>query len=159
MDGRGKAGGMADDYVKTAERMMKDARTLREQGAHRNACYLAGYVIECTLKALLQVARTSPRTVHDLESLHEDVEALRLAGNAEVARYGDPSRFAPTMLHQVNPARPDRRTGRMRYYCDWDPLHRYDGTRWDSDAVSENYLREADDAMVTIAKMTLDGVL
>lgn len=157
-DGRGKAGGMADDYVKTAERMMADAQTLRRVGAHRNACYLAGYVVECTLKALLQVAGTSPRPVHDLESLHEDVELLRIASNAVVARYGDPSTFAPTMLHQVRPSGRDR-FGRNRYYCAWDPLHRYDGARWDSDAASEVYVREADDAMNTILNMMIDGVL
>ena len=101
---------MADDYVKTADKMMFDARTLREAGAHRNACYLAGYVVECTLKVLLDKAGLAPEKTHDLESLHEAVAR----GNAKLARYGDPARLAPMMLNQVAPARLRAQTTRAR---------------------------------------------
>ncbi len=81
---------MADNFATTADRMTQDARTLHRAGAHRNACYLAGYVVECTLKALLEQTGGDPWG-HDLESLHLDVVALQVQGNAVVAKYGDPS--------------------------------------------------------------------
>jgi HEPN domain-containing protein len=89
---------MPDDFAKTAEQMMFDARTLRQAGAHRNACYLAGYVVECTLKVLLEKEGLTPEHTHDLESLHDKVAQLQVLGNPVVARYGDPASLAPTLL-------------------------------------------------------------
>lgn len=149
---------MNDDFAKTAERMMFDARTLRQAGAHRNACYLAGYVVECTLKVLLEKAGLTPEYTHDLESLHDEVAQLLLLGNTVVARYGDPSSLAPTLLQQIAPPKPRKNRG-PRYYCHWDPEHRYDGSRWDSEPMSEIYLREADKSIDVIIQMTIDGVL
>ena len=145
---------MADDFATTADRMMQDARILHDAGAHRNACYLAGYVVECTLKALLAKAGETLR-VHDLESLHDKVTRLLMNGSAVLARYGDPSQFAPTMLHQVNP--PTVKRSETRYYCHWDPEHRYDGTRWTLSSVSVDYLREAEKAHDVIVRMFVDG--
>jgi hypothetical protein len=149
---------MADDFAKTADRMMFDARTLREAGSFRNACYLAGYVVECTLKVLLDKAGMAPEHTHDLESLHDEVAQLLLLGNTVVARYGDPASLAPTLLQQIAPPKP--RKGRSpRYFCHWDPEHRYDGSRWDSAQISDDYLREADKSIDVIIQMSIDGVL
>lgn len=134
--------------------MMQDARILHDAGAHRNACYLAGYVVECTLKALLALTGASPWG-HDLESLHDKVAGLLMNGNAVLARYGDPSQFAPTMLQQVNPQTVQR--GEICYHCHWDPKHRYDGTRWTQSSVSVDYLREAEKAHDVIVRMFVDG--
>lgn len=149
---------MADDYAKTAEQMMFDARSLRQAGAHRNACYLAGYVVESTLKALLVVAGVTPKYTHDLESLNLVVAQLQLSSNAVVAKYGNPASFAPTMLQQLKPPR-KRKDGSIQYFCHWDPEHRYDGTRWDSEPMSGIYLREADKSIDVITLMIIDGVL
>jgi hypothetical protein len=148
---------MADDYAKTAEQMMFDARSLRQAGAHRNACYLAGYVVECTLKALLLAAGLTPKRTHDLVSL-EQVVQLHLLSNAVVAKYGDPASFAPTLLQQIAPSK-TRKDGSTQYFCHWDPEHRYDGSRWNSEPMSETYLREADKSIDVITLMIIDGVL
>lgn len=137
---------------------MFDARTLRQAGSHRNACYLAGYVVECTLKLLLKQEGQTPAHTHDLESLHDEVAQLLLLGNTVVARYGDPAGLAPTLLRQILP--PQQRKGRSpRHFCHWDPEHRYDGSRWDSEPMSETYLREADKSIDVIIQMTIDGIL
>jgi HEPN domain-containing protein len=147
-----------DNFAETADTMMQDAVKLHRDGSHRNACYLAGYVVECTMKVLLQQAgaSTAPK-VHDLESLHDEIVALTLLGNAIIARYGDPSALAPTMMHQVSPAK--TKGGKVVHYCHWDPGHRYDGARWVNPTASADYLREADRCHETIIQMTLDGVL
>lgn len=138
---------MADNFAATANRMMLDARILHHSEAFRNACYLAGYVVECTLKALIAQTKT-PRMIHSIKSLHDEVAALLVNGNAIVAKYGDPSAFAPTMFQAVS------QLGDK--HCHWDPKHRYDGTRWTSN-VSSDYLREAEKCHEVIIKMFIDG--
>ena len=144
---------MADNFAATADRMMLDARILHRAGAHRNACYLAGYVVECTLKAMVQQTSTT-RNVHDLESLHDEVATLLMNPTTVLAPYGDPSQLAPTMLQQVDPPPP-----KTRKICHWDPGHRYDGTRWILPATSESYIREAEKSHDVIVKMFLDGLV
>ena len=148
---------MADDFAKTAEQMMFDARTLRDRGAHRNACYLSGYVVECTLKTLLDKAGLAPAHTHDLESLHDEVAQLLVLGDPLVARYGDPASLAPTMIQQIDPPQKTRRG--IRYYCHWNPEHRYDGSRWGSAPMSNAYLNEASKCLDVIVLMIIDGVL
>jgi HEPN domain-containing protein len=146
---------MSDDFAATADRMMLDARTLYAAGAHRNACYLAGYVVECTLKSLLKQAGADPWG-HDLGSLHDEVATLLMNSNAVVAKYQDPSHLAPTMLQEVAP--PKLKNGQLIYSCHWDPKHRYDGALWSS-AVSADYLREADKCHDVLLAMFLDGLV
>ena len=148
---------MADNYAATADQMMKDARALHRAEAHRNACYLAGYVVECTLKALVQQTER-PRKVHDLESLHKEVATLLLNPSTKLAKYGDPAQFAPTMIQQVKPSTVNNRN-ETRYYCHWDPDNRYDGTRWALPAMSESYMREAEKSHDVIVEMALDGLV
>lgn len=147
---------MADDFAATADRMMQDARILHQAGAHRNACYLAGYVVECTLKALLEQT-SKPRKVHDLESLHDEIASLLLNPGAVIAKYGDPAQPAPTMIQQIKPPTVNKMD--TRYYCHWDPDHRYDGTRWTLPTTSESYLREAEDFHDIIVRMFVDGLV
>jgi len=146
---------MADNFAITADRMMLDARALYQTKAHRSACYLAWYVVECTLKSLLEQAGAKPWG-HDLQSLHDDVATLLVQGNAVVAKYGDPSRLAPTMLQQVDPPKTNKKD--VEYFCHWDPRHRYDGARWNS-AVSADYLREAEQSHDVLIGMYLDGLV
>ena len=152
---------MPDDYATTADCMMRDAQTLFRAGAHRNACYLAGYVAECTLKRLLE--RTGERAgfTHDLValqgSLQASLTALRVQGDPGVARYGDPQRLAPTMLQQVSPATRDHR-GNPKHSCHWDPYHRYDGTRWADPAMADAYQREAERCIQILNQLALDDL-
>jgi hypothetical protein len=115
----------------------------------------AGYVVECTAKMLLVVATgTQPKQTHNLDVLHDDIEKLRLVANNIVAKYGDPTRLAPTM-HKVMSG--STTTGKRS--CHWDPYFRYDGSRWNDFTTSDQYVREAEQARDVLDKMTLDGVI
>lgn len=145
-----------DDYGATAVRMMLDASVLEQEGRHRTACYIAGYVVECTLKALLKLDRQKHKS-HDLETLQDLVGTLALTGTAKSAKYGNPGTLASTMLQQVAP--PTVKNGKTIFHCHWDPEHRYDGTRWGSAQVCDDYLREAETCHDVIVEMSIDGVL
>ncbi|MGK3969216.1 HEPN domain-containing protein [Sorangium sp. So ce118] len=59
-----------EDYSSAARRHLQDALTLLEAKRTDNAAYLAGYVIECSLKKLLEVHGHGAREYgHDLERL------------------------------------------------------------------------------------------
>jgi HEPN domain-containing protein len=146
---------MADHYPTTADRMMLAARTLHGAGAHRSACYLAGYVVECTLKTLLELTGRRPWG-HDLESLHDEVATLLLNNNAVVAKCGDPSRLAPTMLQQIAPPKWNVNRQRNEYFCHWDPKHRYDGARWNLATTSASYISEAEKSLDILLEIVLD---
>lgn len=148
---------MPDDYVQTAATMRDAAVSLRASGQDRNACYLAGYVIECVAKVMLQQA-PNPGHIkhHDLEGLGEQFLAATLSAGFAIGRYGDPTRLAPTMIAQVGPTK--IKNGQTVHYCHWDPFHRYDGSRWDANTVKQ-YLQEAEAAYSLLIQMQLDGVI
>lgn len=142
---------MADDFKKTAEVMYDSAFLLWEAREHRNACYLAGYVVECALKAMLLVrydlanttrppatARPGGYRTHDLGRLDSLLTDHALNAERAVLKYGLPLQIAAGIG-----------TG-------WDPNHRYDGTNW---ATADGYLDEADQVIDILNFLTLDGVL
>lgn len=147
---------MKDDFRCTAETFMADARTLHGAGRYRNACYLAGYVVECTLKALIEASgRGAAAHTHDLLSLRERLAQLSLMAGQSVAKYGDPLQFAPTITRRRPP--PPSSRGRTKHFCDWDPGHRYDGSRWGDPAKSSAYVAEAERALSILSQLLLDG--
>ncbi len=147
-----------DDFRGTAEAMIVDARTLDASQRYRNACYLAGYVVECTLKALIEAASLKQAEhTHNLGSLREQILELSLAAGQTVAKYGDPMQFARTMI--TGGSTEPRQTGGRRRPCDWDPFHRYNGSRWDDPAKSSAYLQEAERAVDILNELLLDGGL
>lgn len=61
---------MSEDYLSAGLRHFSDSSVLTNQGREDNATYLGGYVIECALKALLQVHGYGPRAYgHNLKAL------------------------------------------------------------------------------------------
>lgn len=75
-----------DDHPEAAGKHLSDAHVLLPAGRADGAGYLAGYVVECSLKSLILVGAGQPWG-HDLNAL--GVEALRLAAlpGARSARY------------------------------------------------------------------------
>ncbi|HPD32187.1 MAG TPA: hypothetical protein PLL20_19510 [Phycisphaerae bacterium] len=55
---------MTEDYVSAAARHLRDADTLLVAKAWDNAAYLAGYIGECGVKAVIQHAGLSLRRIH-----------------------------------------------------------------------------------------------
>jgi hypothetical protein len=83
-----------EDYPDAARKNFTDAQALMAVHRYDGAAYLAGYVVECTLKALIQVdmAQNAPvrKFRHDLNKL--STEAQRLANLPS-------SRTAPFLPH------------------------------------------------------------
>ena len=69
-----------DDYPEAAGKHMQDSRLLLAGGRHDGAAYLAGYVVECALKTLIQLEAGQVRYSHDLSGL--DLELDKLAAQA-----------------------------------------------------------------------------
>lgn len=69
---------MPEDYPRAAGKLLDDAGVLQAQSRFDGAAYLAGYVVECVLKTLIEAERAGVRRIHDLGKL--GAEALRLAG-------------------------------------------------------------------------------
>lgn len=74
----------AEDLKSLAEIRLQDARTLMDNGRHSGAYYLAGYVVECALKAIIAYSfRAAVIPSKDLVNrvyTHRLEELLSLAG-------------------------------------------------------------------------------
>lgn len=102
--------------------------------------------------------KNAPHT-HDLKDLESKAYALSLTSDMSCAKYGDPERWAPTMMApRPDAPAPKTKGNRTEYHCHWDPLHRYDGGRWD-EVCWDNYRREAEAAFAVIQAMIEDGVI
>ena len=49
-----------DHFYDTAKRMYKSTKTLHNNGEYHNACYLAGYIIECYAKIIVGIGLATP---------------------------------------------------------------------------------------------------
>jgi HEPN domain-containing protein len=52
---------MLEDFASAAARHLRDAESLQQHDAWDNAAYLAGYVAECSVKAVIELSRKAPR--------------------------------------------------------------------------------------------------
>ena len=59
-----------DDYPEAAGKHLTDASVLVADDRHDGAAYLAGYVVECALKALIQMETGLTLRSHDLQGLN-----------------------------------------------------------------------------------------
>ncbi len=76
-----------DDYPDAAGKHLADASALAAAQRYDGAGYLAGYVVECALKTLLQVESGQVRKTHSYETLLKEVGETCLTAGAATARY------------------------------------------------------------------------
>ena len=133
----------AEDFFSSALRHLEDSATLHAMGRLDESTYLAGYVVECGLKKLLEVQRgTSARGYgHDLRGM--TTQGLALAALMAPAS----ARYRIDTIATLAPA--------MTY---WGPLLRYwtsgDVTRADADMM----LQAARDVVrLVLIPLLLDG--
>lgn len=132
---------MPDSYVHAAFRHARDSRRLHEDGRYDNAVYLAGYVVETTLKAWLVAATGSAPWIHDIAELETLAVAATLAGVDRKAR------FPEAAVRDLVAA---RWTVRSRYWSDGQRLAHTSTTI---------QLAVADVLDRTLVPLVLDGVL
>jgi hypothetical protein len=77
-----------EDYGSAARRHLHDARTLLAAERMDNAAYLAGYVIECSMKKLLEVHGHGAKEYgHDLQRLSGQALTLAVILSPGATRY------------------------------------------------------------------------
>jgi len=77
-----------ENYSSAARRHLHDARTLLDAGRSDNAAYLAGYVIECSLKKLLEIHGHGAREYsHDIQRMSGRALSLAAVLSPGATRY------------------------------------------------------------------------
>ena len=104
--------GNGDDYPDAAGKHLEDSKLLMAGSRHDGAAYLAGYVVECVLKTLIQLETGEAIHSHDLSGLCDRLDGL---GARVGARHGKVYLAAEASL---------RASGVLN---DWRPEQRYRG--------------------------------
>lgn len=133
----------SDDHPEAARKHLDDASVLGRAGRPDGSAYLAGYVVECSLKALLQHETGDAPWEHGLQQLANQVSIVCTVAGAKTARY-----LAPPVLSVPAAA-----------IAAWDPQIRYrapsmtvaDAGAWLGDAQAVY--------QATVGQMFLDGVI
>ena len=130
-----------DDYPEAAGRHLRDAKVLLDGERHDGAAYLAGYVVECTMKTLIQVETGRPRRSHDLAALRDEIGVLAAQADTRTGRF---HAGLPSMASEI---------------LDWDPEMRYRGEVVPPDT-SRAWWEEADAVYAEIVgNLILDGAI
>ena len=130
------------DYGSAAARHWEDAISLTQANRFDNGAYLAGYVVECSLKSMIEISGTSPKPFqHDLATLSGD--ALLLA-----------CLMAPGLRRYNLPGSPDF----LAMSQDWTPEHRYCPSGQVPEATARLWLRVAEETYrAIVVNLILDG--
>ena len=134
-----------DDYPEAALKHLQDADALVRGRRFDGAAYLAGYVVECALKTLIQVESGEARHSHELTNLLDVLDVLAVHAKTRTGRLyvGAEASFKATDVR-------------------WTPEMRYRGPRNAGDAsrVAEAWLREARSAYERIVgSLILEGAI
>lgn len=133
-----------DDYPEAAGKHLKDAEVLITGARPDGAAYLAGYVVECTLKTLIQV-QTGRRTIsHDLAGLRKSLGAMAAQAGPQTQRY---FAAAAALLNRAS-------------ILGWNPELRYRANGGVTPATAGGWLQEASVLYARIiGGLRLDGVV
>lgn len=137
-----------DNFYDTAKRMHKSSEILHNAGDFHNACYLAGYVVECYGKILVGLSygfthqEIAKEFAHDLKKLNKELQYL--FSNSSFSSYiVDMGTDFNTLL-----------SGNYK----WNPIKRYiiHTLCWDQPN-SDNFQSEIQLAIQKLTQMQLDG--
>jgi HEPN domain-containing protein len=135
---------MTDDYFDTADLMQRDSRCLHDNQRWQNACYLAGYVVECSLKAIAEKDGMTQQELsrrpygHDLTKLVPLITASRLLTN---------HRGIPFDSHKI--------TNSELY--NWNPYNRYKPRCWNNENTSKAFQETAEYLFDFLMDLYLNG--
>lgn len=133
-----------DDYPDAAGKHMQDSGLLLTCGRHDGAAYLAGYVVECALKTLIQLEAGQVSHYHDLSGLDQELDRLAAQASSLAGRLylgAQATLRASTILSGWKPKQRYRSPG----------ISASDAARWHQEA-ADVYRR-------TIGQLTLAGVI
>ena len=130
-----------DDFPKAALKHLQDAQALLKSNRFDGAAYLAGYVVECARKTMIEVERKNVPHIHDLSQLQSRLQALAVVTGSHTGQLYVAIAQAINQIHS------------------WIPEMRY---REPSVAapVAGSWLAEADDVYKkVIGSLTLAGLI
>ncbi|MBN2091615.1 hypothetical protein JW964_18520 [candidate division KSB1 bacterium] len=142
-----------DNFYHTAQRTFKSSQTLHANAEYHNACYMAGYVVECYAKILLGLVYGTAcgelkDYAHDMKRLNKEIQYLlsdSTIGTSLNSAYILPlARYFSVISH-----------GNKK----WNPIKRYvhNSQEWNHND-SINYQNEVQIAMRILAQMKIDGL-
>jgi hypothetical protein len=82
-----------DDHPEAAKKHLSHAEALSKAGYPDGAAYLAGYIVECSLKSVMLLQTNAPnpkwrgKDGHDLPKLHSDFIDLTTLAGSKIGRY------------------------------------------------------------------------
>lgn len=137
-----------DNYYDTAQRMYKSSEILHKNQDYHNACYLAGYVVECYAKIIVGVTykfnytEIAKEFSHNLKDLNRELKYILIHSNLTEYIVDMKIDFC-TIL-----------SGNSK----WNPIKRYseNGEIWDLKN-SSGFQNEITLAMQKLVKMKIDG--
>lgn len=142
---------MADNFRVTAERMRYSSKLLHENNHYHNACYLAGYVCECYIKAIVERSSMTRHLYgsggynHNLLALNTDLQYAITSGSTI------PAQFRPFLLNLTVDC--------ASITNDWNPNSRYDDTSgWDQNK-SNQFQIEMEKCFDKVADMYISSLI
>lgn len=137
-----------DNFYDTAKRMYNSSRTLHNNNEFHNACYLAGYVIECYAKIIVGLSygltheELAKEFSHELKKLNKELQYI--VSHSQYSSYiVDMKMDFSTLL-----------SGSLK----WNPIKRYilSSSNWNQ-INSNNFQNEIQLAIQKLTQMELDG--
>lgn len=130
-----------DDYPKAALKHLQDAQVLFKGNRFDGAAYLAGYVVECALKTMIDIEKKSVPYTHDLSQLQSRLHALAVVAGSHTGH-----------LYVAI-------TGVINQILSWRPEMRYHEPHVTA-SVAKDWIAEADKVYKkTIGDLTLAGLI
>jgi len=134
-----------DDYPDAAEKHLNDADYLLNVERYDGAAYLSGYIVECSLKSLIQFETGQVSKDHEFDKIHKNMMRLCAQANSKTAKYAS-SRAVRDLL----------KSDIMK----WVPGIRYSSEGNISPEDSKKWITEANEIFIsTILEMRLDRVI
>jgi hypothetical protein len=139
---------MADDFYATAKRMHKSSKTLHNNSEYHNACYLAGYVVECYAKIIVGLSydfvpsELGKEFSHDLKELNKELQYVITYSTYSAYIVNMRTDFSTILLNVTK----------------WHPIKRYtSNTNTWNQQNSNDFQAEIQLAMQKLAQMKIDG--
>ncbi|MDI9869536.1 hypothetical protein [Flectobacillus roseus] len=139
-----------DNFYDTAIRMQKSSEILHNNGEFHNACYLAGYVVECYAKIIVGLTygfvenELAKEFSHDLKKLSKELQYIM--NDSQYSGYIIEMRvnFSSILLGNSK----------------WNPIKRYISSSecW-GQVDSNNFQGEIQFAMTILTQMRINGVI
>jgi hypothetical protein len=139
---------MADDFYATAKRMHKSSKMLHNNSEYHNACYLAGYVVECYAKIIVGLSydfvpsELGKEFSHDLKELNKELQYVITYSTYSAYIVNMRTDFSTILLNVTK----------------WHPIKRYtSNTNTWNQQNSNDFQAEIQLAMQKLAQMKIDG--